>query len=54
LAARRISQPAKKRKGRLDMMKSAPLEKKEIIEEVSRDHGEEEDMKYYQPYLNDY
>jgi hypothetical protein len=54
MAALRISQPAKKRKGRLDMGKSAPLEKREIIEEVSRDNGEEEDMKYYQPYLNDY
>ena len=65
LASLRISQPSKKRfinfdltnfcrKGRLDMTKSAPLENKREVEEVSSDNKDEEDAKYFRPYLNDY
>lgn len=50
----RAKEKAKKRKGRLDMMKSTPMEKKEAVTQVVQTNEEEEDMKYFRPYMTKY
>jgi len=51
-ASERALEKSKKRTGRLDMAKSIPLAKKEVITHVVKTSEEEEDMKYFKPYLN--
>jgi len=50
-ASERVLEKTRKRMGRMDMKKSTPLEKKaEVVEEV-HNYEEEEDIKYFNPYL---
>jgi len=39
------------RTGRPDMKKSKPVEKEEVVVQVAINTEEEEDMKYFKPYL---
>ncbi len=39
------------RTGRPDMSKSKPVEKEEVVVQVATNTEEEEDMKYFKPYL---
>jgi len=50
-ASERALEKSKKRKGRVDMMKSTPVEKKEEVTQVVDTNEEEEDMKYFNPYM---
>jgi len=51
-ASERALEKSKKRGGRFDMAKSIPIEKKEVVTQVVKTNDEEEDMKYFKPYLN--
>jgi len=51
-ASERAMEKSKKRGGRFDMAKSIPIEKKEVVTQVVKTNDEEEDMKYFKPYLN--
>jgi len=50
-ASERAMEKSKKRGGRPPMTKSTPLQKKEVVVQVASNTEEEEDMKYFTPYL---
>jgi len=50
-ASERALEKTKKRTGRPDMSKSKPVEKEEVVVQVAQNTDEEEDMKYFKPYL---